>query len=192
VTEVPADIEALWKGCEARIITVGTLKAQKNHALLISAFALLRRRRSAKLMILGKGPLLAALQQQAEQEGVAEDVLFPGFSTNPTAYMASAKLFVLSSDYEGFGNVLVEAMRLRLSLVSTDCKSGPAEILGSGRFGKLVPRGDPAALADAMDDALDSPTDGVLLAEQAERLSGQGSIDSYFEMMMGASATYQK
>jgi glycosyltransferase involved in cell wall biosynthesis len=184
-TEVPAEVEALWQGGSARIITVGSLKPQKNQALLISAFARLRRERPAKLMLLGQGDLLGALREQAKGEGVADDVLFPGFAPDPAPYMASANLFVLSSDYEGFGNVLVEAMAQGVSVVSTDCPSGPSEILGEGRFGTLVPCGNADALAEAMGHALDHPTDPALLREQAEHLSGQSAIDRYWELMIG-------
>jgi glycosyltransferase involved in cell wall biosynthesis len=179
-------IEALWGDARARIITVGTLKPQKNQALLISAFARLRRLRpDAKLMLLGEGELLDALNAHAEREGVGDRVLFPGFTPAPAPYMASADLFVLSSDYEGFGNVLVEAMSLGVSVVSTDCESGPSEILGHGRYGRLVPCGDPDALADAMDASLRAPTDPALLKEQAERLSGAASVEKYLELMLG-------
>lgn len=183
---VTPEIEALWGGRDAaRIITVGTLKGQKNQALLISAFAILRRRRAAKLMLLGDGPLRAELEAHARRLGVEADVLFPGFTPTPAPYMASADLFVLSSDYEGFGNVLVEAMALGVSVVSTDCESGPSEILGGGQFGRLTPCGDAEALAAAMEAALDSPTDPALLKDQAERLSGRASIEKYLELMLG-------
>jgi glycosyltransferase involved in cell wall biosynthesis len=180
---VPPEIEGLWAGADGRIITVGALKAQKNHALLIRAFAELRRRRAAKLIILGEGALRAELEAQVACEGLTEEILFRGFVRDPAPYLASADLFVLSSDYEGFGNVLIEAMQLGISLVSTDCRSGPSEILGHGRFGKLVPCGDAGALAKAMEAGLAKPIDPALLREQAERLSGQASIDRYFELM---------
>lgn len=179
------EIEKLWGDCDGRIITVGTLKTQKNQALLIRSFAILRKHRRAKLMILGQGPLLPKLEEIVAREGLGEDVLFPGFSIQPWDYMASADLFVLSSDYEGFGNVLVEAMRLGLSVVSTDCPSGPSEILGGGEFGRLVPCGDAAALAAAMEEALCHPTDPESLKLQADNLSGQASIDRYLELLLG-------
>lgn len=182
---VPPEVEALWRGATDRIITVGTLKPQKNQALLIDAFARLRRDRPARLMLLGTGDLADALKAQADRLGVAQDVLFPGFAPDPTPYMASARLFVLSSDYEGFGNVLVEAMGQGVSVVSTDCQSGPSEILGDGRYGALVRCGDAEALARAMAHALDHPTDPVALRAQAERISGQGSLDRYVELLLG-------
>jgi len=179
------EIEALWGDCDGRIITAGSLKLQKNQALLISAIALLRKRRRVRLVILGEGELLGQLKAHADREGVAGDVCFPGFSVDPTPYLASADLFVLSSDYEGFGNVLVEAMRLGVGVVSTNCESGPSEILGEGRFGGLVPCGDAPALAEAMDRALREPMDPARLKQRAEELSGQPSIDRYLELMLG-------
>jgi glycosyltransferase involved in cell wall biosynthesis len=182
---VPPQVDAIWGGADGRIITVGSLKEQKNQALLIRAFAILRRRRSARLMILGRGELLTRLQAVAEEEGVAQDVIFPGFSPHPADYVASADLFVLSSDYEGFGNVLVEAMQLGVTVVSTDCPSGPREILGDGEFGRLVPVGDPEALAKAMETSLRSPSDPAKLKARAEQLSGSAIMDRYLDLMLG-------
>jgi glycosyltransferase involved in cell wall biosynthesis len=136
-------------------------------------------------MILGRGELLTRLQAVAEEEGVAQDVIFPGFSPHPADYVASADLFVLSSDYEGFGNVLVEAMQLGVTVVSTDCPSGPREILGDGEFGRLVPVGDPEALAKAMETSLRSPSDPAKLKARAEQLSGSAIMDRYLDLMLG-------
>jgi glycosyltransferase involved in cell wall biosynthesis len=178
-------IEALWGGAELRIVTAGTLKPQKNQALLIDAFARVRGRRNARLMLVGDGELRGELERQVEAEGLAGEVIFTGFVRNPSDYVATANLFVLSSDYEGFGNVLVEAMRLGVPVVSTDCRSGPSEILGEGRFGRLVPCGDAAALAEAIEASLDSPTPPELLHAQADAISGQRSIDRYLELLLG-------
>ncbi|MBV8686767.1 MAG: glycosyltransferase [Alphaproteobacteria bacterium] len=179
-------IDALWGEADGRLVTAGTLKPEKNHLLLIRAFALLRRHgRAARLMILGDGAMMPALRAEAARLGIAEDVLLPGFVANPSAYLASADLFVLSSDFEGFGNVLIEAMRLGLGIVSTDCPHGPAEILDGGRFGRLVPCGDPAALAEGMEAALAQPADGPALRRRAEALSGSGTFDAWLALMLG-------
>lgn len=179
------EVDALWGGAGPRILTVGSLKEQKNHALLIRAFARLSRERPARLMILGDGELRPALRALAEAEDVADRVLMPGFATDPWPVYASADLFVLSSDYEGFGLVLVEAMRSGLKIVSTDCEAGPREILADGRYGRLVPCGDLEALAEAMAKALDDQVDIRALAARAEEISGQGSSDRYLELMTG-------
>jgi glycosyltransferase involved in cell wall biosynthesis len=185
VGEAPADvrstpeIEALWDGAERRIITVGTLKAQKNHQLLIRSFARAFRGEPVKLMILGEGELRQAVEALAAELGVADQLLFPGFTTDPWPFYASADLFALSSDYEGYPLVLIEALRSGLPIVSTDCESGPREILDGGRYGTLVPVGDEAALATAMKEALVRPHDADALRARAEQLSGQSTSDRY-------------
>jgi glycosyltransferase involved in cell wall biosynthesis len=179
------EIEALWGAPDGRILTVGALIDAKNHALLVRSFARLRRRRPARLMILGQGDLLASIQHHAAEQGVAEDVILPGFTIDPWPYYASANLFVLSSDYEGYPNVLVEAMRSGLSVVSTDCISGPREILGRSEYGSLVPVGDEAALAQAMEEALARPTDPDLVRRRAEEISGAGTTRRYLQLLLG-------
>jgi len=178
------DLEALWGG-GPRIITVGSFKDQKNHAMLIRSFARLLRRRPAKLMILGDGPLRPALEALARAEGVAEHVSMPGFRTDPWPYYASADLFALSSDYEGYPLVLIEALRSGLPVVSTDCETGPGEILADGRYGRLVPVGDDAAFAQALEQVLNLPNDRERLMQRAEELSGPGTSQRYLELMLG-------
>lgn len=136
-------------------LTAGRLEHQKDHPTLLRAFAQVRAKRPARLMILGEGPdrpLLAALAQEL---GIADDVALPGFADNPFAYMKHAKVFVLSSLFEGLPTVLIEALACGAPVVSTDCPSGPREILAGGRYGQLVPVGDVAALAHALEGALD-------------------------------------
>jgi glycosyltransferase involved in cell wall biosynthesis len=152
-------IEQLWSGRGMRIITVGSLKREKNHFVLLSAFALLRQSHDVRLMIVGEGDLHAALEAHARSLGVAEHVAMAGFTLNPHPYYVSADLFVLSSDNEGYPLVLVEAMFAGLRIVSTDCPSGPREILADGRFGRLVPAPPARALAEAMAASLDAPHD---------------------------------
>lgn len=137
------------------LLAVGRLQQQKDYPMLIRAFAQLRRSRPARLMILGEGkerPMLEAMVKELELE---EDVSMPGFVINPYAYMARAKLFVLSSRWEGLPTVLIEALCCGTPAVSTDCPSGPREILRSGKYGRLTPVGDAAAFAQAIGAALD-------------------------------------
>ena len=153
----------LWAGApSARIVTVGSLKAVKNHALLIRAFARVARP-DARLMIVGGGARRGALEALARELGVNERVIFAGFHPDPTPFYRTADVFVLSSNYEGFGNVIVEALSCGIPVVSTDCPSGPAEILENGRFGRLVPVGDADALAQAINAALAAPIDVDML-----------------------------
>ena len=178
------EIETLWGDADTRILTVGSLKAQKNQALLIWSFARLRRP-GAKLMIVGAGPLETDLKNLAASLGVSDRVIFPGFAADPWPYYASAQLFVLSSDYEGYPNVLVEAMRCGLAVVSTDCESGPREILDGGRYGRLVPVGDENALAEAIEAELKAPHDPDLVRHRAEEISGADTAQRYLDLLIG-------
>jgi len=161
--------EAAWQGWKGpRIITVGRFKRQKNHALLLRAFKRLLGNLDARLMILGTGELEQETKALARREGLADRVVFGGQVADPLPYYASSDLFVLSSDYEGFGMVLIEALSCGIPVVSTDCRSGPAEILENGRYGILVPVGDFEALAAAMISALGADFDRERLRRRAE------------------------
>lgn len=179
-------VERLWGGSGKRIITVGSMKAEKNQALLLRAFAELRGHPKAKLMIVGDGPLRPVLEQLATELGVADRVRMPGFVVDPWPWLASADLFALSSDYEGFGIALAEAMHAGLRVVSTDCVCGPREILDDGRYGALVPTGDATALAEAMAAALASPAEPERMRERAEALTGPASLARYAELLTGS------
>ncbi len=161
-----AQAEALWQGQGPRIVTVGSLKPVKNHALLLQAFARLPLPQ-ARLMIVGQGPDEGRLRQLVADLGLGERVILAGFHADPAALYATADLFALSSDHEGFGNVLVEALSFGLPVVSTDCPAGPAEILGGGRWGDLVPVRDAEALAAAMTAALSRPVNREALKARA-------------------------
>ncbi|NLO89188.1 MAG: glycosyltransferase, partial [Clostridia bacterium] len=132
------------------ILSAGRLTAAKDFPTLIHAFARVRAERLARLMILGEGEERPNLESLVRELGLESDVSMPEFVENPYAYMARAAVFVLSSAWEGFGNVLVEAMAVGTPVVSTDCPSGPAEILEGGKWGKLVPVGDVEKLAKAL------------------------------------------
>jgi len=106
----------------------------------------------------GSGPALNALVRELDLEN---DVAMPGFVDNPCTYMAKAAVFALSSRWEGFGNVIVEALAVGTPVVSTDCESGPAEILDHGRYGDLVPVGDYHALAKVILGVLSGKTKSV-------------------------------
>ncbi|SHL76545.1 Glycosyl transferases group 1 [Paracoccus solventivorans] len=175
--------DALWGVPPGRrILTVGNLKEVKNHPLLLRSFAQIGDAQ-ARLMILGQGGNEGKLRALAEELGIIGRVIFAGFHADPAPFYASADLFVLSSDYEGFGNVIVEALSFGLPVVSTDCPSGPAEILDGGRFGRLVPVGDAAALARAMAAALAEPADQVLLKRRAADFSPEIAARSYLSAL---------
>ena len=153
------------------ILGAGRLAPQKDFETLLRAFAAVRRRRPARLAILGDGPRLPALRGLADRLGIRSEVLFPGFTRNPFAWMARAGVFTLSSKWEGFGNVLVEALACGCPVVSTDCRSGPAEILDGGTYGRLVPVGDPEAMAAAILATLDRPPERDFLRRRGARFS---------------------
>ena len=136
------------------LLAAGRMEHQKDYPTLLRAFAAVRRRLKCRLIVLGDGPLRACLEQCARDLGIATDVSMPGFVVNPFAFMRYANVFVLSSAWEGLPNVLVQAMACGCALVSTDCPSGPAEILDHGRHGHLTPVGDHAKMADAIVEAL--------------------------------------
>jgi glycosyltransferase involved in cell wall biosynthesis len=139
------------------VLGAGRLTAAKDFATLIKAFALLRNRRPARLMILGEGLERRNLQALATNLGVEAEFALPGFVDNPFQYMRRAAVFVLSSRWEGFGNVLVEAMACGTAVVGTDCPHGPREILEGGRHGALIAAGDPALLAGGIEAELNRP-----------------------------------
>jgi len=140
------------------LLAVGRLTEQKDFSILIRAFNHVHRTQPARLLILGEGEERPALEALIRQLGLEDDVSLPGFVPNPYPYMAHASVFVLSSRWEGLPTVLVEALYCGVSLIATDCPSGPREILQNGQFGQLVPVGDVASLVIAIEDALRSRT----------------------------------
>ncbi len=141
------------------VLGVGRLDPEKNFEMLIKAFALVRQSRLVRLVILGEGkerPRLEALVRQLKLEN---DVSMPGFEPNPFKFMSRASVFVLSSRFEGFGMVIAEALACGCPVVSTDCLSGPSEILENGKWGKLVPVGDVETLAEAILETIENPPD---------------------------------
>jgi glycosyltransferase involved in cell wall biosynthesis len=139
------------------ILGVGRLTPQKNFRLLIEAFSIVKQHRDARLVILGEGAERPVLEAFARQNGIQDSVALPGFVENPYSHMARAALFALSSDFEGLPTVLIESLAVGTPVVSTDCESGPREILRGGMFGALVPVGDAPALAHAILRGLANP-----------------------------------
>jgi glycosyltransferase involved in cell wall biosynthesis len=145
----------------------------------LRAFARVRQSRPARLMILGEGEDRVSLEGLVRHLDCRDDIALPGFIPNPYPYMAAASVFVLSSAWEGFGNVLIEAMALGIPVVSTDCPSGPAEILGRGRYGTLVPVGDVDALTCAIAATLDAPPETSHSIERANSFSCEQITSQY-------------
>jgi len=164
---------------------VGKLDRQKDFPTLVRAFARVREQREARLVILGEGKQRAALETLVAELGIGSDVDLPGFVENPFAFMSRAGTMVLSSLYEGLPGVLIQAMACGCPVVSTDCPSGPSEILAGGKYGPLVPISDPESLAEAMHSSLDAPISAELLREGAEPFSVDRSCERYLEAMFG-------
>ena len=151
-----------------KLITVGRLVKQKDHQTLFHAFKWVALQNpKARLFIIGTGPEEKNLQALAQELHLTEKITFLGYQANPYRFVANADLFVLSSEYEGFGNVIVEALAVGTNVVTTDCPSGPAEILDNGRFGTLCATKNPEALSKAILHALDNPYPKDLLQERA-------------------------
>lgn len=140
------------------ILSVGRLNAQKDFPTLIRAFNLLVKKRKARLIILGEGECRAEIEELITDLNLQEIVDLPGFENNPYSYFKNCDLFVLSSIYEGLPSVLLEALAIGCPIVSTDCESGPYEILEGGKYGELVPVGDYNAMAGAISRTLDGNT----------------------------------
>ena len=142
---------------EPVLLSVGALSYSKNHALALWAFALLRRRRPAKLVILGEGRMRPRLEALARRLGLRHDVALPGFLPNPFACMRHADVLVHAARWESSGNALAEALACGLPVVCVAAPGAAPEILANGRYGTLVPTREPADLAQAILAALDAP-----------------------------------
>lgn len=166
------------------LVAVGRLREQKDFPTLVKAFARVRSQRKAKLLILGDGSERLRLERLVSDLSLSDDVALPGYTENPYAYLARATAFVLSSRWEGLPTVVVEALSCGAPVVATDCPSGPREILANGRYGQLVPVGDPAALATALLRVLDGetirPPDESWRPYQLEAV-----VDEYLKVLSG-------
>lgn len=165
------------------VLGVGELCARKDFSTLIKAFALVRRDISARLVILGKGRRRERLEALARDLGIESDVSMPGFVSNPYSYMSRASVFVLSSICEGAPVVLMEALSLGVPVASTDCPSGPGEILRNGRYGPLVPVGSVESLAREIRNTLENPLDPETLKSAAKPYRVSESATRYLEAL---------
>lgn len=170
------------------LIAIGRLSKEKDYPVLLEAVAMLRGRRPVNLLVLGEGVERQPLEQLAASLGIEEHVDFAGYVANPYAYLARADVLVLSSRSEGLPTVLIEALALGTRVVSTDCESGPREILAGGEYGRLVPVGRPDLLANAVQEALaEPPPQGV--EEAWSRFTFEAAVDRYVEMYPGQHVT---
>jgi glycosyltransferase involved in cell wall biosynthesis len=168
---------------EPILIGVGRLVALKDFETLIRAFHKAQSRMSCKLIILGEGPERQKLENLIVELDMKEKIDLPGFSTNPYTFMANADLFVLSSRFEGLPTALIEALACGTPVVSTDCISGPAEILDGGKYGTLVPVGDVDAMGQAILDCLQNPPQPDLLRKRAQIFSVENASHAYTKLI---------
>jgi glycosyltransferase involved in cell wall biosynthesis len=178
----PLDDPWFGDGAPPVILGVGRLDPQKDFPTLMRAFAAVRSKREARLLILGEGKERSHLESLARELGIAADVRLPGFVSNPFSYMARAAVFVLSSAWEGMPGVLIQAMACGAPIVATDCESGPREALAGGKFGRLVPVGDQGALAAAILATIDAPRPS-LPAEALEPYTHEGAAERYLHLI---------
>jgi glycosyltransferase involved in cell wall biosynthesis len=185
VRQAQQPVQHPWLTAKDRpvLVTAARLAPQKDLPTLLRAFARLVAHRPAYLIILGRGPRAEELKAQARTLGIANLVDFHGFVNNPFPYFAAADGFVLSSAWEGLPGVVIQAMACGCPIVATDCPGGTADILEGGRFGRLVPVGDHAALAKAMNDMLDDPCDPLSLVSRAMDFHVDRVIDRYTDIL---------
>lgn len=167
------------------VLGAGRLVEQKDFKTLIRAFEQVSRQHPARLVILGEGEERSRLMEIVRERGLEEVVDLPGFVDNPYAYMARSSVFVLSSAWEGLPNTLIQALAVGTPVVSTDCESGPREILQGGRFGSLVPVGDEKALASAVLDTLQKKITTGMGTETWEEFSADKVTETYLSILRG-------
>lgn len=164
------------------VLAVGRLVPEKGMVNLVDAMAMLKRK--AQLIILGEGPERAHIERAIGRNALGGRVELRGYVNEPWPVFGEAKLLALTSRTEAFGNVLVEALGHGLPVVATRC-GGPEEILDEGRYGRLVPVGEPAALAEAIDEALEQPGDPLRHRARAEQFSLDRALDQFEELIEG-------
>lgn len=169
------------------ILGIGRLVLQKDFETLIRAFAVLRKQQSARLVILGEGPLREDFQLLIQELGIHKDVDLPGFTDNPYRFLKAASLFVLSSLYEGLPNALIEALAVGTPAISTDCPGGSREILNDGTAGPLVPMRDFDTMAQEMAELLANPQKGAKMVKDGQnslsRFRPEICLESYLSIL---------
>ncbi len=172
----------LHKDCPV-LVAAGRLAPWKGFADLICAMKELSKKRHTRLLILGDGPLRLELEALVVKLGLTDVVSLQGYVENPLKFFSRADVFVLSSHVEGLPNVLVEAMMCGCTPVSTDCPTGPREVLQDGKYGYLVPIRDPEAMASGIERALDRPIPKNLLAEAVRPFAAEAVLERHFQVL---------
>ena len=172
----------LQTGSAPVFLAVGRLVESKDFPILLRAFALVKQHFSCRLIVLGEGPQHGPLKELARSLHIDQHIDLLGYRDNPLPFMRRAAAVIMTSRYEGFGNVLVEALACGTPVISTDCPYGPAEILDHGRFGTLVPVGDVHALAQAMQDLLKSQPDPHILQSRGREFTADRTAQQYIAL----------
>lgn len=166
-----------------KILAVGKLKKDKGFDVLLKSIAILCKHKNVYLLIVGEGECRSDLERQAVELGISNNTFFPGYIKNVSLCYQLADLYILSSIVEGLSMVIIEALSFGLPVVSTDCPSGPREILMDGKYGKLVPVGDAEAMTEAIADSLSSQHDRDALKARAQDFSIDKAADSYLKLL---------
>jgi glycosyltransferase involved in cell wall biosynthesis len=186
---VTADLEALSneaipeKISDQAIVSVGRITYQKNIPFLVQAFLHLRQRQQCQLVVVGDGEELESIRNMVKQSEYADDILLLGHRSNPFPYMKKARVFALTSIYEGFGNVVVESLACGTPVVSTNC-GGPEEILISTQQGLIIGQNDELGFINALSEKLRDQQDPLSLVEYArDRFSVDNSMQQHIDLI---------
>jgi glycosyltransferase involved in cell wall biosynthesis len=173
----------------SNFIFVGRISQEKRLHDIINAYALIAARTEENLIILGDGPERSACELLTKTLGVEDRVYFHGYVANVSDYLRDAKCLVLASSQEGLPTVLVEALAFGASVISTDCPTGPREILSDGRFGSLIRVGDVHGLAKAMEESVNLNFDADALERHLQQYTSSSSVLEYERVIMASIAT---
>ena len=190
LSQIDEPLDDPWfnENSDSTIIGIGRFGDQKDFATLLRAFKIVSiKRDNLKLLLLGEGKQRKMLENIVTELGISGSVHMPGYTPNPYRYMKRAALFVLTSRFEGFGNVVAEALACGCNVVSTDCKSGPSEILDNGKCGALAKVGDPEDIAEAINIMLDNPMPKEHLISRANFFSEERAVENYYSLFSAIS-----
>jgi len=180
---INVEVEKLINEKKQYLITAARFTVQKDLFTLIRSFSIVRKKMNLYLVILGDGPQRDEIEELIDELNLSRYVIFTGFVDNPENYINYACLYVMSSKWEGFGNVLVEALGVGTPVVSTDCPSGPSEILENGKYGELVPVENPEMMADAIIKTIKNPPPANKLIDRAKEFSVSSIADEYLKFI---------